>query len=159
MNVIRSIFDVATGEITLVNEAGPFWCDVVAELNRHGQTIDIDGLSFGATVTINDETALSIALPPPGVRYRSTDQDVLAVARVQPFPPDAECVVSVWVRTGDGREYQAETAFTIPRPAQPFPSWTWTGTAWQAPEPYPDDGEMYQWDEDAGDWVPYDEPA
>jgi hypothetical protein len=40
-------------------------------------------------------------------------------------------------------------------PPKPFPSWLLdTDTArWVAPVPYPTDGLIYAWDEDAGDWV------
>lgn len=43
-------------------------------------------------------------------------------------------------------------AFVSP---QPFASWVLsTDTAqWQAPVPMPSDGEMYSWDEAAGNWV------
>ena len=37
-------------------------------------------------------------------------------------------------------------------PPQPFPSWSWDGTAWQPPVPAPD--EPATWDEDAGEWKP-----
>jgi hypothetical protein len=40
-------------------------------------------------------------------------------------------------------------------PPSPFPSWTLDETTflWVAPVPYPDDGEPYEWDESAGNWV------
>jgi hypothetical protein len=40
-------------------------------------------------------------------------------------------------------------------PPKPFESWVLDeGTClWVAPLPYPEDGETYTWDEDAGDWV------
>lgn len=40
-------------------------------------------------------------------------------------------------------------------PPQPFASWLLnTDTAqWEAPVPMPSDGEMYRWDEEAGNWV------
>lgn len=39
-------------------------------------------------------------------------------------------------------------------PEQPFSSWLRDGQGnWQAPIPYPNDGLMYQWDEEAGNWV------
>lgn len=41
---------------------------------------------------------------------------------------------------------------------RPYPSWIWDGRAWRAPKPYPDDGALYDWDEDAGAWVLYEEP-
>lgn len=40
-------------------------------------------------------------------------------------------------------------------PEQPFPSWSRNGRGnWEAPIPYPNDGLMYLWDEEAGDWIP-----
>ena len=40
-------------------------------------------------------------------------------------------------------------------PAKPFESWVLDEDTclWEAPIPYPTDGEAYTWDEDAGDWV------
>ena len=40
-------------------------------------------------------------------------------------------------------------------PPKPFDSWTLNEDTclWDAPVPYPDDGNYYTWDEDAGDWV------
>lgn len=42
-------------------------------------------------------------------------------------------------------------AFIAP---QPFPSWTLDESTflWAAPFPYPDDGELYSWDEDSETW-------
>ena len=40
-------------------------------------------------------------------------------------------------------------------PPKPFESWVLDEDTclWVAPVPYPEDGESYTWDEDAGDWV------
>ena len=40
-------------------------------------------------------------------------------------------------------------------PPQPYPSWVLNEDTclWDAPVPYPTDGELYSWDEAAGDWV------
>jgi hypothetical protein len=40
-------------------------------------------------------------------------------------------------------------------PPKPFESWVLDEDTclWEAPVPYPGDGESYTWDEDAGDWV------
>ena len=40
-------------------------------------------------------------------------------------------------------------------PPQPFPSWVLNEESclWDAPVPYPSDGELYSWDEAAGEWV------
>ena len=38
---------------------------------------------------------------------------------------------------------------------QPYPSWTISAPAWTwtAPTPYPDDGNVYRWDEETQSWV------
>lgn len=41
-------------------------------------------------------------------------------------------------------------------PPSPYPSWVLDDDTclWEAPVAYPDDGEPYLWDEDAGEWTP-----
>lgn len=53
---------------------------------------------------------------------------------------------------GSGQYDDARDAFIAP---QPFPSWQLDETTcqWQSPIPYPDDGEMYVWDEPTLQWV------
>lgn len=43
-------------------------------------------------------------------------------------------------------------AFIAP---QPYPSWTLNETTctWDAPVAYPDDGNIYEWDEDTTNWI------
>ena len=51
---------------------------------------------------------------------------------------------------GIGYEYnEAEDIFITP---QPYPSWTRSGSFWNAPTPMPEDGKMYSWDEDELSW-------
>ena len=39
-------------------------------------------------------------------------------------------------------------------PPQPYPSWTLDENyVWQPPTPYPDDGNLYEWDENTTSWV------
>lgn len=59
---------------------------------------------------------------------------------------------------GIGYRYDDELDAFIP--PQPYPSWILnTETAqWQAPIPYPTDGLMYYWDEEAGDWAAIEFP-
>ena len=66
--------------------------------------------------------------------------------------------------TEDGTQFRknyAGTGYTydITRdafiPPQPFPSWTLNEDTcqWQSPVAYPDDGKIYEWDEDTTNWV------
>jgi len=54
---------------------------------------------------------------------------------------------------GIGFTYDEERDAFIP--PKPFESWVLDEDTclWVAPVPYPEDGESYTWDEDAGDWV------
>jgi hypothetical protein len=47
--------------------------------------------------------------------------------------------------------YETDDVFITP---QPYPTWVLDENHdWQAPVPYPNDGESYVWDEDIEDWV------
>ena len=56
---------------------------------------------------------------------------------------------------GIGYSYDADRDAFIP--PKPYPSWTLVEDTclWEAPVPYPEatEGEIYEWDEDAGNWV------
>lgn len=43
-------------------------------------------------------------------------------------------------------------------PPQPYPSWVLNDATclWEAPVPYPNDGQVYEWDEDTVSWVQID---
>ena len=52
---------------------------------------------------------------------------------------------------GIGYEYNsAEDIFITPKP---YPSWTRTGSFWEAPTPMPEDGARYSWDEETSNWI------
>ena len=53
-----------------------------------------------------------------------------------------------------GAGYTYDTSLDAFVPPQPFPSWSLDADCnWQAPVPMPSDGQMYSWDEAAGNWV------
>lgn len=66
---------------------------------------------------------------------------------------------------GRKRKNYAGIGFTYDRaldafiPPQPFASWTLNETSclWEAPVAYPDDGQMYKWDEATTAWVVVEE--
>jgi len=52
---------------------------------------------------------------------------------------------------GIGYSYNSdEDIFVAP---QPFPSWTRSGSFWNAPTPRPEDDKFYTWDEDSLSWI------
>ena len=57
--------------------------------------------------------------------------------------------VATTERVGKGWTYNETEGFRLP---QPYPSWVWNGTKWEAPKPYPNDGGDYVWDEEKESW-------
>jgi hypothetical protein len=52
---------------------------------------------------------------------------------------------------GIGDTYnEEEDIFIAP---QPYPSWIRNGSHWVAPKPIPTDNKIYDWNEEAGDWI------
>lgn len=143
-------YDVYAHTLTLERSADmSTGADLIAALNRHGETINLTGVSFGFEVTANGDLIGSHSWPPVGSKYLRTNQDTLATYRVL-WQPDQAIEVRAWVDSPFGY-VEATDAFIAPRPPKPFESWTWAD-GWQAPKPMPGDG-MYSWDEDAQEWV------
>jgi hypothetical protein len=57
---------------------------------------------------------------------------------------------------GIGYTYNADLDAFVP--PKPYPSWVLDEATcqWKAPVPMPQDGDLYEWDEAAGDWVRID---
>lgn len=140
-------FDTATNTLDISHTGNHSWgTDVVAALNRHGQTVSLRGV----TIKADGETVLDASWPPPGVKFSKTNQDTLATARVN-WQPEQTITVDAWCITTEGKTLTASDTFTAPRPPQPYPSWMWDN-GWQPTVPYPDEGE-WRWDEEAQAWV------
>lgn len=61
-----------------------------------------------------------------------------------PMPYEVEVTGAAWA----GGDYVGGLFY----PPQPFSSWTRGEGEWLPPIPMPDDGERYEWNEDAQDW-------
>jgi len=150
MNIL---FDTATGSLTVdTRNIQSHGADLCAMLIRHGRVVNLQGVEMSLTIHADGEQVFDLRLPPTGMRYEQTDQDVLATARAQ-WLPDQAITARAWCKTSAGHEVTADASFVAPRPPQPYPSWAWADRHWVAPVPYPSDGGMYQWDEDALDWM------
>lgn len=75
-----------------------------------------------------------------------------------------------WKQTsynGNFRKHYASVGFVYHAdidafvPPKPYASWVLNESEarWEAPVPYPDDGQLYDWDEDTTSWQLYVEPA
>ena len=111
-----------------------------------------DALTFGWAVLVNGDEMDTHEWPPSNIVIRELTPSRVFEYRLDAAPDD-EVTLSVWA-TNAGVTVEGETAFTVPRPPQPFPSWTWEDGAWTPPVPYPDGDGYYTWHEDAQEWKP-----
>lgn len=114
-----------------------------------------DQMAFGYSLVLNSENISEESRPFSGMSYVSTDQDYIESFMVTGLIAGKEYTVNVWAENA-GDIWQDSVNFILPFPPQPYASWILdeeTGI-WASPIPYPDDNELYQWDEEAQSWVP-----
>ena len=107
---------------------------------------EIDLTNFSVVITEKNNEFLPISFPEAGVYLKSTDQFFLFSERISWNVDD---VITFTVKIG---ELEKEFTYTVPRPEQPYPSWTWSNGQWNAPVAYPDDGSRYDWNEEKLNW-------
>ena len=84
----------------------------------------------------------------------------VAVVSQEFLEANPERYSGTWVETfmGSSKQYAGIGLEYLPatqdfREQQPYPSWTWAEKMWNAPTPYPTDGEPYRWSEAKLMWV------
>lgn len=129
--------------------------DIIAALERYGETVSLKGVKFGIKVFADNVLVLENKFPPKGVKFQKTNQNTLASSRVT-WQPEQTITVEAWLINNSGKTITATDTFTAPLPPQPYPSWTWQNPRWVPPIPYPEDNENeYVWDEETLSWVKY----
>ena len=153
---MRITYDVATGELGVdTSMVRPNGTILVAALNRYGQTIPFVDLSFGARVTADGAVIFERTFPRAGEVWVESDQDVIWAEALR-WSQDQTIEVHAWIANGPPEarvERETTQAFNVPRPPQPYPSWTWGGTDWLPPVPHPGGETAWEWDEAAQGWV------
>ena len=153
MSVLATL-DLASGDWTFKVEPETPSPDFEIGFKNNGGPVErFSELSFGFAVAANGITVTEKSYPPKNVKYVASDQTYLTNDSIH-LAPDDDVVLAVWAENG-GQRYEGQATFTIPRPPQPYPSWTWDN-GWQPPVPEPDDDGWYEWDEEAGNWATVD---
>jgi hypothetical protein len=149
---MKIIYDVETQILTIDDSTSKPWgADISALINRHGQIIVFNNLSFGVSVKADGVSILDKAFPPPGTKYSKTDQDLITTVRCF-WNPDQAITVDAWIQNG-GNTYYATHEFVAPRPVQPYPSWSWIDGKWEPPIAVPDASIDYIWSEEGREWL------
>jgi hypothetical protein len=116
--------------------------------------IEFNNLKFGFFLYYEGQTIQQGSYPPVGIKLISSDQEFIEQITLN-VQPDKTYQIHIWAENA-GKFYDHRVDLEIPRYEQPFASWIWNGTEWVPPTPYPDDGELYVWEEDKLSWVLYD---
>ena len=154
---------IATGHFETQNwevsfeDLAPTYADLFIGFTDDAPVVEFKDLKFKYELKQNGNIKQYGVFPSPGVKYVRTDQPYIVTERLT-LIPDRDYELYLWAENG-GESFETTVSFTTPRPAQPYPSWTWDGEKWNPPVPYPDDGEVYIWDEENQQWVIPAEPV
>jgi hypothetical protein len=114
----------------------------------------VDGVVLRVVVVSNDVTTID------GVEDEQRGVDFLATG----WPTDGAWVQTSYNANIRGRYAGIDFTYDTDRdafiPPRPYPSWPLNEDTleWEPPEPRPDDGNDYVWDEDTTSWVEVEVP-
>ena len=151
--MITATYDLTGKTWTIDGDGNDF---AVSFTDGDAEAIHPDRLRFGWTVAVNGEEVASESFPAPNVTYVEIKTTARFYGRADALPEDAVSIVFN-AATGDDEQVEEQHDFIVPRPPQPYPSWTWEDGAWTPPVPYPDVDCVgcYVWDEETQDWIAY----
>jgi hypothetical protein len=147
---IRVSVDFNTGQWQHgIFDLAPHYADIVACLGE-ADYFKFENFGFGYELRLANAIMAYGVFPPIGVKFVSSDQRELWTERIT-LTPGTAYELMVWAQNA-GTRLEYLIPLDVPLPPQPYPSWSWDGTVWQPPNPYPDDG-IYRWDEAGQQWV------
>lgn len=146
--MITATFDLTTG---WAFNGDPDTSFGISFSDGDAERITPTDLHFGYTLTVNGTETDTHTWPPDYMTIRELTRQRIFNYRT-PTQPDDEITVDVWAENG-GTRVEDQTVWIVPRPAQPYPSWTWVDGRWEAPVMYPDSDSFYTWDEETTTWI------
>lgn len=106
---MKIIFDIDTCEINILNDTiGIYGDNIDVKLNRHNKTVDLRNMRFELTTEVNEQKT-SYFWPPNGLKFLSTDQDLLFSTSIS-YPPSTDVVVKI-VFTYNNNFYEKSIGF------------------------------------------------
>jgi len=132
-----------------------FYAYLNVEFIIHAPVVQFDDFRFGYELIQNGKSLSSSTYPSSSSeRIIRTDQKYLITDRLNNLIPDNKYQLYLW---SDNRNVFTEDTFEflIPRPFNPYDSWSWNSDKlrWEAPKPMPTDGNDYIWSESISDWT------
>ena len=134
-----------------IADTGAFFTNLYIGFTDEAPVIQFKNLQFKYELRQGKNIQQYSIFPPPSVRYVQTDQAYLVVELLNNLKPDEAYNLYLWATNG-GDFFESTIDFIVPRPFQPYDSWTWDGEQWTSPVPYPNDGNTYLWNENTHTW-------
>lgn len=154
---MKLIADVATNEWSLVSDVEePDGLVIYVGFTDLGNLpVAFDGLSYGVSVLDKGRVIFESDKPLAGTVYESTDQQFLDYFLIPNVKAGFSYSVHVWAENA-GIKWADDFSVTLPKPEQPYLSWSYDKVlgVWVAPKPHPDDDYVYSWDEESVSWIP-----
>jgi hypothetical protein len=111
--------------------------------------VEFKDLHFGYELILNNQLLQTDNYPKDFNKFISSDQEILISVTLPHLVTELEYVLKIWA-TNNAITSDTVYTFMAPVPQQPYPSWIWNGSAWEAPVPPPEG--MYAWDETTASW-------
>ncbi len=147
--IAKDHLETESWEVTFENLA-PTYADLYIGFTDDAPVVNFKNLKFKYKLKQNGAIEKTKNFPPPKTRYVRSDQSYLVVERLK-LETETEYELYLWAEN-NSVSIEKTVSFTTPRPAQPFPSWTWENKKWNPPVEYPDDEKIYEWNEDTLSW-------
>lgn len=150
--IAKDNFRTQNWEVSFDNLASRY-ADLCIGFTNDAPIIEFVDLKFKYELRQNGDIKHYGVFPQPNTQYKKTDQEFLVTERLR-FEIETEYELNLWAKN-DGTVFEKTVSFITPRPTQPYESWFWDSSEkeWVAPEPYPDDGKYYEWNEETQTWV------
>lgn len=112
-----------------------------------------NNLSFGYQLNLDSEKISEDSRPLPGISYVSTDQNFIELFTVSELLIGKEYSLNVWAEN-NGERWENTFIFFNPTFPKPYESWNWDEdqNMWVSPVPYPNDDDIYIWNEETTSW-------
>jgi len=133
-------------------EIGSHSNDLFIGFTDEAPIVEFKNLSFGYELRQNENIKSYGVYPPANTKYVRSDQEYLVSVRLN-TQPNETYELFLWAENNSTR-IEKTFELNIPKPQQPFESWTWNdiNKTWEAPVPYPEDEKIYTWNEETQNW-------
>jgi hypothetical protein len=129
-------------------------CDMHISFTSETTEMSFNDIKFGYKLTLNNTVISENNYPLDNIKLETAvSGSPVAMPRFT-VTPGVTYSLHLWAEDA-GQRGESDTVIEMPKPEQPFPSWTWdtTDNRWSAPVQHATDGKLYTWNEETRSWT------